>query len=879
MWLNRLWRKKRLRRTGITEINIWRLQALFNNFRRILFLNNAVLEEMTHLERTLGGEFIFDNSFLEASVRTLASRVHHVTYNLNALTGNSYIPLYDSYQRIRTILDDILSGNTRALAAVPVLPLYQVSWELEQLVGVDLVCLAELQHHPGIQAARGFVVTSEGSRTLFRQMISPGAAGKDFTADDVRAGMAEQFRQLLDNRRARRFSVVVTGIDEQVDLVTEIARFFLIPDREKNRIEIVADPPPFEKLPFRVLDRQDPDMDERDRWIDQYVHSLEQIVHFLLSSDPEEEVVDVAERIVIFVRCSPVPAITGSVETRRGGRSITDSLTIIARTPELVDLPDTYRLRRTYPFDILQSILPPRPAGYRFADGRLATSHTVTQSGHGCERGSALLSGKILKSLAETSMTLERVLGMPVTIEWDILEDGSCYITRLYQMQAALDQVAASELAEVEASAAILCQGGQMVQSGVGAGRVVHVSDEMSPAEFPAGAVAVARFASPQLTPVLQRAAAVITEYGTATGHLATVARELRLPALFGVAKACSLLPSGIEVTVHAGESKVYAGVLDILLRKGTGELSFSPFDQEYRTLRRLLRFIMPLSLIDPEAANFSPEGCRTFHDIIHFCHEKAVDELAHFQERRPGLGAIRTSRMQLGVPMDIRVLDIGGGLAADCQANPLPADIRSDPFAAFLEGLLQPGAWADNQPSLGFRDIVSSMPRSMGMLTGPVDALGDNLAIVGNEYVNISLRLGYHFSVVDAHLGSDDSRNYVYFRFAGGLADPERRGRRARFIRDVLKAMDFKVSVKGDLVIGRIKSDQPRILRAALSALGALTAFSRQRDTSLYSDEDADILFRLFAEMFLVQFQHVVSDIYGEWESQAEFSSAATAG
>ncbi len=71
---------------------------------------------------------------------------------------------------------------------------------------------------------------------------------------------------------------------------------------------------------------------------------------------------------------------------------------------------------------------------------------------------------------------------------------------------------------------------------------------------------------------------------------------------------------------------------------------------------------------------------------------------------------------------------------------------------------------------------------------------------------MNISLRLGYHFSVIDAHLGSDDSRNYVYFRFAGGLADPERRGRRAKFISNVLSAMEFKVSVKGDLVIGRLK-------------------------------------------------------------------------
>ena len=46
------------------------------------------------------------------------------------------------------------------------------------------------------------------------------------------------------------------------------------------------------------------------------------------------------------------------------------------------------------------------------------------------------------------------------------------------------------------------------------------------------------------------------------------------------------------------------------------------------------------------------------------------------------GLGAIRTRRMALGVPMDIRVLDIGGGLVAELRNNPVPDDVRSEPFA-----------------------------------------------------------------------------------------------------------------------------------------------------------------------------------------------------
>ena len=150
---------------------------------------------------------------------------------------------------------------------------------------------------------------------------------------------------------------------------------------------------------------------------------------------------------------------------------------------------------------------------------------------------------------------------------------------------------------------------------------------------------------------------------------------------------------------------------------------------------------------------------------------------MAHFQERRPGLGSLRTRPLLLGLPMDIRVLDIGGGIAPDAPVKPLPNHITSAPFQAFLEGLIDPRAWDTESPSLGMRDILAGMPRSMGLLAAPADSLGANLAIVGREYINLSLRMGYHFSVVDAYLGEDISRNYVYFRFVGGLADPERVG------------------------------------------------------------------------------------------------------
>ena len=862
MWWQKLFGNTARTKDSVAEINIWRLQSLFNNFRRILHLNNAVLEEMARLERALGGEYIFDRAFLETSVRTIASHVHHVTYNLNALTGNGYVALYDRYQEIRTILDDILSGNTRALGCPPVVALGDLGWELEPLVGIDMVCLAELRHHKGIQVAKGFVITAEGTLALKERTVTAPSRLVQHSVNEVRAGLAEQLKRLLESQPTRRLAIVVTQVDDPDEPVKELGRFSIVPSAQRSALEIVEEGsdswPESYDIPGNdkrlssesgALPESSPD----DFPLDLYGLCLERIIATINSRLRQSET-QKGCGFALFVRSSAPIAMEGTIVTRDAAADNYDLLSISASLPEEKEQANTFLLKRTYPFDLVSSDITPRSSGWRFPEGLLSTDKAVNQEGMG--RGSTLLAENELKALAETAMTLERILGWPVALEWQCLRNGNWIITRLFLRQVIQYENPGDELVLELQNAVILSHGGQVVQGGLAAGRVVHASDEMSPADFPAGAVAVARIASPQLTPILQRAAAVLTEYGSAAGHLATVARELRLPAIFGIPGILERLPPNTEVTVDAGEAKVYGGIQRSLLRHGARGIDFSPTDPEYRVLRQLLRFIMPLNLVDPEAPDFTPQGCRSFHDIIHFCHERAVDELAHFQERRSGLGKIRTRRLHLEVPMDIRVLDIGNGLKTDDRHELTVEKVISEPFTAFLEGLQKPEAWATELPSFGFRDIMSGMPRSMSILETPAESFTGNLAIVGDDYMNLSLRLGYHFSVVDAHLGNDEHRNYVYFRFAGGLADPDRRARRAKFISDVLRAMDFKVAVNGDLVVGRLKLAEKDILRSALFILGALTAFSRQRDTGLNSDADVKALFINFTDTFDLHFR-----------------------
>ena len=51
----------------------------------------------------------------------------------------------------------------------------------------------------------------------------------------------------------------------------------------------------------------------------------------------------------------------------------------------------------------------------------------------------------------------------------------------------------------------------------------------------------------------------------------------------------------------------------------------------EYRLLRRVLKKITPLNLVDPHDKNFRPSACKSFHDITRFIHEKAVEKLTNY--------------------------------------------------------------------------------------------------------------------------------------------------------------------------------------------------------------------------------------------------------
>ena len=256
------------------------------------------------------------------------------------------------------------------------------------------------------------------------------------------------------------------------------------------------------------------------------------------------------------------------------------------------------------------------------------------------------------------------------------------------------------------------------------------------------------------------------------------------------------------------------------------------------------MKHITPLNLLDPRGENFQAENCTTYHDMTRFAHEKAMSELFQISARDPEEDGTR--RLSSTLPLEIHVIDLGGGLAPEAKelAVVKPGHLRSRPFVAYWRGVEAVG-WKGPRPVdlAGFMSVVMSTATD----TNIRERLHEkNFAIIAGDYLNLSNRLGFHFATIESFLGSPEE-SYVSLTFYGGGAELERRRRRVRFLAKVLQHLDFRVELKEDSISGRIDGYDAATLEGKLELLGRLMMVSKQLDMSMLSEEAVDQYYREF--------------------------------
>lgn len=496
--------------------------------------------------------------------------------------------------------------------------------------------------------------------------------------------------------------------------------------------------------------------------------------------------------------------------------------------------PDVTRLSKDDPPAILEKLkggqdkLLTAPRGQGVVEGELDPEQKTAFS---------LTDGAAL-NLADWALRLEEHYQTPQDIEWCQDHDGNLFILQSRPLNLPVqgfDNIAC-DFSEFENH--ILLHGGHAASSGAGAGAVYKPQGEDGLGQTPWGAVLVTRHAPPHYATVMGRLSGLITETGSPASHLASVAREFGVPMLVNVKDADKKLDSGDEVTIYACGLNVYQGrhqeIVDHdCLKKDPVENS--PLQ---RKLRYMVSFISPLSLTDPEAENFSPQGTRSLHDILRFCHENAVRSMFTIGEKRlRKTGGAK--KLISGLPMLFYVLDVGGGLSQGSASLKQVSheNIISLPMLALLKGLKHPGiTWG------GFTHFNWEEYDRIVMAGGIISAESAMLAsyaVISHDYLNLNLRFGYHFVILDTLCSKDPRTNHIRFRFAGGGAELEKRSLRADFLQGVLRRLGFEVSQKSDLVDAYLSGESSPAIEKSLDMLGRLLGATKLMDMYI-RDQDS---------------------------------------
>jgi pyruvate,water dikinase len=463
------------------------------------------------------------------------------------------------------------------------------------------------------------------------------------------------------------------------------------------------------------------------------------------------------------------------------------------------------------------------------------------------DRNKPTISDEEIRMLYHYSVLIERHFGTPQDIEWSI--DNEMRLLILQARPLNIRRVVTVSVPDTFGEEDRIISEGETSGRGAASGPVFIVDSFDQIQEFPEGAVLVAKNTSNEYARIMKSASAIVIGTGSRTSHLATVAREFNVPMLINAGDVTETLRNEGVVTVDANTGHVYRGRIHKLLKtKAEQEAAEESLPHE-KVIRNVMKSITPLNLIKIDEAEISTKDFQTIHDIIRYVHEVSVKEMFRIGELTEGEGSTQQLTSKL-IPMYFYIIDLDGGIADEARflRKISPEHLNSIPFKALWRGMTYEGVRWSGAVDIDMGGLASVMARSF-VRTGVEEKGGKGYVILTDQYVNMSVKLAYHFTVFDAFCGESYINNYINFRFQGGGASAEGRYRRALFIREILESYDFRVEVKGDMVIADMKGASQKETEHRLDILGRLLGCSRQLDMAISSMEAKDWYVKAFME------------------------------
>ncbi|MBI4677167.1 MAG: hypothetical protein HY748_06255 [Elusimicrobia bacterium] len=803
------------------------LHRKFAHFTGLLERNNQVLKTMSDMEEKAGGEYFFDINYVRAGLDGLRRGVAGMIEDMVALGGADYAVLRGRLAAIDREIEGILPGSRSVEKDEFVIPLESLGRDRDWSVGAKCAGLGEMKSRLGLPVPEGFAVSAWAYKHFLEaNALRERVAGRIQTLDardfdDLARAGAEIREMILSSPVPEDLAGALRTSADALARRSPSGRFSVRSSAlgEDASLSFAGQYATFLNVgPGEVVDRY------REVLASKFTPKA---IYYFLSHALSETRLAMGVGLI-----SMVDALASGVVYTRDPVSPDDGCALVSAVwgqgQYLVDgtlTPDSFRVSRE-DLSIKRSKAARKP--FRLVlrpEGGIAREEVPAPE---IERFS-IGEGQV-QELVRMALAVEGHYEGPRDIEWALDRNGRLFLLqnrplRVFQRKAA---PSLPDLSRLQA----LRTGGTTVCPGAGAGPLFFASSPEELARVPDGAVLAVSHPFPQISAVMGRLKSIVTAVGSMASHLATLAREYRVPT---VVLDWNGLEEGRPVTVDATGGAVYAGLQEELIRAREAEFESPEEDDIIALTKRVLGKVSPLHLVHPADPDFTPRNCRTLHDITRLCHQRAMEEMFSSGEdikEKDQLGL----KLESAIPLPVTIIYLDPDLSAACRGKKSvgEGELGSEPMKAFWAGVRKEG-WP-KPPAASAKGLMSVIGAHQ-VMGGRPEFLEKSYALLGREYMLLSLRMGYHFTTVEALCAAEMSKNYIRMQYKQGGASLGGRMRRIRLIETLLGRLGFESLSRGDFLDTRISYQSREDIASRLHALGRLAIMTKQLDMALGND------------------------------------------
>lgn len=828
--------RKFFKPVGRHTYNALLIKQQYHFFKEVLYYNNEVLKFINELEDKLSGTEPFGFNFIKNIIEKISLSLFQLVKALNRMTNDKYDALYNKLEEINaSVRKNLISYNTITTTKEIVIPYNSITRGMLDVVGAKNATLGEVKNKIGLSVPNGFAITTYAYDMFMEHNDLTRKIHNALSMLDLHD--AENIE--LTSKNIQNM-IISSGVPDKLSDAIDIAYKTLIDSNDKNVYMAIRSSAVNEDGVFSFAGQYESMLNVPKEDI---LNAYKRVIASLYSSTAifylaHKGMLGIEQKMSVGCMIMIDAKSAGIVYTKNPNDPQSNMLLInavIGLGKSAVDgtgTPDTFFVARDNG-NITQKLIAEKNIIFTLKpDGGIDKVKLDKGNNKPC------ITDEQIRIIFNAALAIEKHFNEPQDIEWCIDKNNRLFILQSRSLKFSLGNLKGKTRYN---KYSILIDNGVVVCPGVGVGKAFLLKDEKDLLYVPNGSILVAPHPSPTLVKVMDRVNGIVTDTGGIAGHMASIAREFNIPTITDTKIGTSVIKHEETITVDATSACVYVGSVKELSESKTIKPDIMKDTPVYERLKTVSTYIVPLHLTDPSDKTFDPEHCKTVHDITRFCHEKAIYHMFNIGNNLTK--GVSLLKMGMVLPVDLYVIDIGEGLKKGFNKNVvLMEDIASVPFYAFMKGFTYPDIrwWEPRRIDIkGFFSVLTSSATRVKEYEKP---LGDkSYAIISQDYFNFNSRVGYHFSTIDTYCDEMRENNYITFYFQGGASEDIRRFRRAKFLTDILKSLNFTTETKGDRVMAYMRKYEKRVIEERLDMLGRLMLCALHLDMLMTSNKSVE--------------------------------------